>query len=236
MSSHARASVASDFNDLIPGPAFDICPRNRPALICRRRIGSCHLAYIVPALRAGDLDADPFPDPRSARFRYPARILPIVHVARGRTAALVRSFRFDLSGRMPRKLHHRSRGLLAVLQQKMAIACRLCGRSPSPRSRPPLGAETRHRAGAYPGRRCGVRPTGNAAALYLPAVSINIFGNLEQTLPSAQEYLRWEIKFLLLGWRLPLPGSFESSPKSPSMFRVTPCSVRLRFSSFLFYS
>jgi putative PEP-CTERM system histidine kinase len=42
-------------------------------------------------------------------------------------------------------------------------------------------------------------PAGYAAALYLLIVSVIVFANLEQTLRNAQEHVRWEIKFLLLG-------------------------------------
>jgi len=42
-------------------------------------------------------------------------------------------------------------------------------------------------------------PSGFVAALYLLIVSVVVLANLEQTLRSAQEHVRWEIKFLLLG-------------------------------------
>jgi putative PEP-CTERM system histidine kinase len=42
-------------------------------------------------------------------------------------------------------------------------------------------------------------PAGFAAALYLLIVSVVVLANLEQTLRSAHEHVRWEIKFLLLG-------------------------------------
>ena len=47
---------------------------------------------------------------------------------------------------------------------------------------------------------------GYACALYLVLVSIIVLANLEQTLRSAPEHVRWEIKFLLLG----LAGAFAS--------------------------
>ena len=42
-------------------------------------------------------------------------------------------------------------------------------------------------------------PAGFGAALFLLIVSVIVFANLEQTLRNAQEHVRWEIKFLLLG-------------------------------------
>ena len=42
-------------------------------------------------------------------------------------------------------------------------------------------------------------PGGYAGAAYLLLVSVVILANLEQTLRSAEEHIRWEIKFLLLG-------------------------------------
>ena len=42
-------------------------------------------------------------------------------------------------------------------------------------------------------------PAGYASAAYLLLVSVVILANLEQTLRSAEEHVRWEIKFLLLG-------------------------------------
>lgn len=47
---------------------------------------------------------------------------------------------------------------------------------------------------------------GYFSALYLVLVSIIVLTSLEQTLRSAQEHVRWEIKFLLLG----LAGAFAS--------------------------
>ena len=49
-------------------------------------------------------------------------------------------------------------------------------------------------------------PAAYFCSLYLVLLSIIVLANLEQTLRSAQEYVRWEIKFLLLG----IAGSFAS--------------------------
>ncbi len=49
-------------------------------------------------------------------------------------------------------------------------------------------------------------PGGYFCALYLVLISIIVLANLEQTLRSAQEHVRWEIKFLLLG----LAGTFAA--------------------------
>jgi putative PEP-CTERM system histidine kinase len=42
-------------------------------------------------------------------------------------------------------------------------------------------------------------PGGYAGAVYLLLVSVVILANIEQTIRSAEEHIRWEIKFLLLG-------------------------------------
>jgi putative PEP-CTERM system histidine kinase len=42
-------------------------------------------------------------------------------------------------------------------------------------------------------------PGGYASAIYLLLISVIILANIEQTLRSAEEYIRWEIKFLLIG-------------------------------------
>jgi|GEM_PF-1092104 len=42
-------------------------------------------------------------------------------------------------------------------------------------------------------------PGGAPSAMFLLLVSVIVLANLEQTLRSAQEHIRWEIKFLLLG-------------------------------------
>jgi len=42
-------------------------------------------------------------------------------------------------------------------------------------------------------------PGGAPAAMFLLLVSVIVLANLEQTIRSAQEHIRWEIKFLLLG-------------------------------------
>src|SRR5262245_45506707 len=42
-------------------------------------------------------------------------------------------------------------------------------------------------------------PAGFGGAAYLLLISVIILANLEQTLRNAEEHIRWEIKFLLLG-------------------------------------